>query len=419
MTSALNAAQKQAQIAGYLILNIVSGTVGGAMQIVVPLYALSLHAALSQVGLIRGVSGIGTLLLVIPVGFLVDLFGSKRLFLVGAVAGTIATYLLSYSKVPVDIALIMGIAGLFGSLKMNSLNASFFSNLQSMGIEKAGWFKGSMSIGLTFLGPVLGAYLIHALDYPHVFKLLALLTLVPIALVFIFHKEPTRTASSVPFKEAMSIQLADFKRLIGWRVLYLPLLTESLSTAFFATFSAFVIILAVQSLHLAVSRASLLLTIEGGVFIVTVFAASSLIRILSVLQLYAFSVAVVVGGLIYLSVAGTFAALAVSTVILGFGLGLLNLVVSSWIGRIEGEKGKIVGLFSAAVSVGASIGPMVGGLIGSRFGTRVIFLSFIPIFIGLVAAAKWLQFGDRLSPAQHESGEEIVYEAEKEIASIV
>ena len=30
-----------------------------------------------------------------------------------------------------------------------------------MGIEKAGWFKGSMSIGLTFLGPAFGAFLVR------------------------------------------------------------------------------------------------------------------------------------------------------------------------------------------------------------------------------------------------------------------
>ena len=40
------------------------------MQLVVPLYAMSLQASTAQIGLIRGISGLGMLLLVIPLFFL-------------------------------------------------------------------------------------------------------------------------------------------------------------------------------------------------------------------------------------------------------------------------------------------------------------------------------------------------------------
>lgn len=263
-------------MASYLVLNITSGTVAGAMQLAVPLYALSLKADTAQIGLIRGISGIGLLLLVIPAGFLVDHYGSKRLFLVGGLFGTVATFSLVTAHTPLAIAAVMGLAGLFSSLKMTALNSSFYSNLQSMGIEKAGWFKGSMSIGLTFLGPLAGGWLAHAISYDELFKLLAACTLIPISLVFFFHNEPARQGSG-GLRAAVRKQLTDFAGLIRRRELYLPLLTESLSTSFFATFSAFIVVLAVQSLHLPATAASLLLSIEGGLFIITVFAAGKLI----------------------------------------------------------------------------------------------------------------------------------------------
>ena len=113
-------------ITSFLVLNIVSGTVGGAMQLVVPLYALSLHATTVQIGIIRGISGIGMLLLVIPAGFLVDHYGSKKLFITGSIAGTFATFALTLAKVPLAMTALLGLSGLFSSLKMTALNASFF-----------------------------------------------------------------------------------------------------------------------------------------------------------------------------------------------------------------------------------------------------------------------------------------------------
>ena len=353
-------------ITSFLVLNIVSGTVGGAMQLVVPLYAMSLQASTVQIGLIRGISGIGMLLLVIPAGFLVDHFGSKKLFLTGSVSGTLSTLALILAKVPVAMIVLMGLSGLFSSLKMTALNASFFRNLKNMGLEKAGWFKGSMSIGLTFLGPAFGAFLVKVAGFHSIFVLLALLTLIPMGLVLFFHNEPVKVGPMAELGEVVRSQLREFRQLIGRRALYLPLLTESLSTSCFASF---------------------LMMLEGGVFILTVFVAGPLITRLTQLQLYLLSVAVTVAGLVSLTLSGAFLPIAASSVVLGLGLGLINLVTSSRIGRMEGEKGKIVALFAASVGAGISLGPMLGGVVGEYLGARNIFLAFIPLFLSLVLLA--------------------------------
>lgn len=374
-------------ITSFLILNIVSGTVGGAMQLVVPLYAMSLQASTAQIGVIRGISGIGMLLLVIPAGFLVDHFGSKKLFLTGSFSGFLSTLALVLAKVPIAMIALMGFSGLFSSLKMTALNASFFRNLKNMGLEKAGWFKGSMSIGLTFLGPAFGAFLVKVASYRAIFMLLAALTLIPTALVFFFHSE---TAHPGPMNELGGVinrQLKEFRQLIGQRTLYLPLLTESLSTSCFATFSTFIVVIAVKILHLQPSAASILMTAEGGIFILTVFAAGPLITRLTQFQLYLLSVTVTSAGLALVSISTTFAFLAFSAVVLGLGLGLINLVTSSRIGKMEGEKGKVVALFSASVGAGISLGPMIGGIVGQYLGTQNIFLTFIPLFLLLVVLA--------------------------------
>ena len=374
-------------ITSFLILNIVSGTVGGAMQIIVPLYALSLHASTAEIGLIRGISGLGMLLLVIPAGFLVDHYGSKKLFLLGSLSGFLSTLGLTLAKVPIAMIALMGFSGLFGSLKMTALNASFFRNLKNMGLEKAGWFKGSMSIGLTFLGPAFGAFLVSVAGFHSIFYLLAALTLIPASLVFFFHSEPAHQGPINELGGIISRQLKEFRHLFGQRTLYLPLLTETLSTACFATFSTFIVVITIQILHLHPSAASVLMTAEGGVFILTVFAAGPLINRLSQFQLYLMSVTVTSVGLAMVSISSTFLLLAISAVVLGLGLGLINLVTSSRIGSMEGEKGKVVALFAASVGAGISLGPMLGGIAGQYLGTQNIFLTFIPLFILLVVLA--------------------------------
>jgi MFS family permease len=374
-------------ITSFLILNIVSGTVGGAMQIIVPLYAMSLHASTAQIGAIRGISGLGMLLLVIPAGFLVDHYGSKKLFMIGSLSGFVSTLGLSLVKVPLAMIALMGISGLFGSLKMTALNASFFRNLKNMGLEKAGWFKGSMSIGLTFLGPAFGAFLVSVAGFKPIFYLLSALTLIPASLVFFFHSEPARPGPINELKAVFTAQIKEFKALLGKRDVYLPLLTETLSTACFATYSTFIVVITIQLLHLNASAASVLMTAEGGVFILTVFAAGPLINRLSQFQLYLLSVTVTSIGLALVSVSLTFTLLAISAVVLGLGLGLINLVTSSRIGRMEGEKGKIVALFAASVGAGISLGPMIGGVVGQYLGTQNIFSTFIPLFMLLVALA--------------------------------
>lgn len=374
-------------ITSFLILNIVSGTVGGAMQLVVPLYAMSLHASTAQIGVIRGISGLGMLLLVIPAGFLVDHFGSKKLFLTGSCSGFLSTLALVLAKVPLAMIALMGLSGLFSSLKMTALNASFFRNLKNMGLEKAGWFKGSMSIGLTFLGPAFGAFLVTVAGFRAIFMLLAALTLIPTALVFFFHTETSHPGPMNELNGVIRRQLREFRQLIGQRTLYLPLLTESLSTSCFATFSTFIVVIAVQIMHLQPSAASILMTAEGGVFILTVFAAGPLINKLSQFQLYVLSASVTSAGLAMVSISTTFAFLALSSIVLGLGLGLINLVTSSRIGKMEGEKGKIVALFAASVGAGISLGPMIGGVVGQYLGTQNIFLTFIPLFLLLVLLA--------------------------------
>jgi MFS family permease len=372
---------------GFLILNIISSTVLGAMQLVVPLYALRLQATTAEIGLIRGISGLGMLLLIIPAGFLVDHFGAKKLFLVGSLAGTISTLAIVSAKVPHVLIWVMGLLGLFSALTIAALNATFYSNLPAMGVEKTGWYKGSISIGLTFSGPLFGALLVNEIDFSIIFIILALLTLVPSVLVYYYHTEPVKSRAISEFGGVFRSQFDELLLLLRRRTFHLTLLAESLSNGCFATFSTFIVVITARILHLSPTAASLLLSVEGGFFILTVFAAGPLIKKLNSYKLLGVSVVVTVIGLACVSFSSTLLLMTVSSGVLGLGLGLINLLTSARIGLMEGEKGKIVALLSLSVGIGICVGPILGGAVGNYIGVRNIFLAFIPLFLLLLVVA--------------------------------
>lgn len=47
------------------------------------------------------------------------------------------------------------------------------------------------------------------------------------------------------------------------------------------------------------------------------------------------------------------------------------------VGNIDGEKGKIAGIFSFVHAIGAIVGPIFSGVIGDAFDVRAIFLTFM------------------------------------------
>lgn len=73
--------------------------------------------------------------------------------------------------------------------------------------------------------------------------------------------------------------------------------------------------------------------------------------------------------------------------ILGIGTGLIGLIDFARVGNIDGEKGKIAGIFSFGQGTGAIIGPTLGGIIGDAFGLQTIFLAFMLPFFMLVVYA--------------------------------
>jgi predicted MFS family arabinose efflux permease len=281
----------------------------------------------------------------------------------------------------------MGLFGLFQVIKTTALSASFFANIGVIGIGRAGWFKGSIAIGLAFLGPLVSGVLLNLAPFTVLFVVLALLTLLPVFVALAVMKDHPQPRPPRTLRAGLVDQMHSFKELIHDQRIYLPLATEALSTALFASFSTFIAVIAVQQLGLPPVTVSVLMSVEGIAFIFTLFVGVSLLQRFGTAAFYVASVAVVVTSLVVLVNAGSALALIIAAALLGLGLGLTNLFIADRIGRVDGAKGKVTGLFAAAVGIGLSAGPMSGGALASLFGTGATFLAFVPAFMLLAVVA--------------------------------
>jgi MFS family permease len=368
---------------GFVTVNLITGIVVGVFQMVVPLFALSLNATNTQIGLIRGVMGLGLLLTVIPAGFLVDHFGSKKLYLAGSICCTLVTIGVCLAANPFALIVLMGMYGFFRSLSLIATNAAFFSHLNVIGLEKAGWVNGTLSLGALAVGPFLGGYLAKYVAFSQIFKVVALLYPVPILLVIFFYREAVRRRDVADGAGRGASQLREFRELLKDRAISQLLLAEGLGGACSATFGVFIIVIIIRMLNLAPTVASALLTLQGGASIMVVFLAGPLVKRHSTSSLYLASCALASLGLLGLSLTASLPVIVLASAILGIGLGLIQLVNYSRIGSLHGEKGKISGLLMAAGGAGFTVGPLAAGLASEYLGNRLIFAAFVPIFLAL------------------------------------
>ena len=155
----------------FMLVNISSGIAVGMMNFIIPVYALSLNATSAEIGLIKGFTGIGDLLIVLPAGFLIDYFGSKKMYSISCIFGSLIIISISFATNASFLLLIMLVYGISKTIRTTSNNADFFKHMNAIGASKAGYFKGSITIGSALIGPLIGGIAILAMGYTSYFVL--------------------------------------------------------------------------------------------------------------------------------------------------------------------------------------------------------------------------------------------------------
>ncbi|MFT7773802.1 MFS transporter [Roseateles sp.] len=368
----------------FALLSLSMGVSVGVAKIATALYALHLGAGPAQLGLITSGGLVGLLVMSLPIGFLVDRWGPRRLFVIGSVLGGCTYALVPLVPSPWFLLGATTAVGFFMPLRFVALNTVFFAQIRRMGEGKAGWSRATHMSGMFLIGPGLGALLVSHAGFAATWWLVAASFALTIAV------SPLVMRAPVPPPAPPSGSVAGSRTGLA-ALLRDPDLREANTIDFVSQAASqytttFVIVIALNRFGLEPAQASGLVTAWGGTFIGTLLFGGLVARVLPPLRCVQLGFMMVACSLLLLGSAGHAALLWAGMLLQGTGAGLVQSVNLGRIAQAGARhgQGKVSGLNLLIGPLGGLAGSVAGGLLGQHHGLQTVFFCFVPLY-GMLA----------------------------------
>ena len=372
-------------MSSFVLLTILAGLGVGVARVLISLYAVHLEATELQLGLISAAQNFGILIMALPIGVLVQRFGSLKIFCIGSVLGAVV-----YSLTPLKagawyLFAVTALVSFVLPMRFVSINTIFLSNLKRLGPARAGWFRGSHMMGYFLIAPALSVLLIEHFGYGGSFYVVSLLFLGTLLLAPWCFQRSTSQATNRPHFQWRDIvaPLALIKTHASLRIVCI---LEFLSSVANNYFGFFIVVIAIQSFALSEPMAVMLLTVQGIVFVGSLFSMGGLAELMGYQKFYLIGLSLMATALLILALTKITLLMWPASVMFGLGLGMLHIANFMSFARV-GEQTAMAKISPILALVGPSGGLLVG-LIGAVFGAQVglqnLFLPIGLVFIGLI-----------------------------------
>lgn len=379
----------------FAALTMFMGVSMGLAKVTTSLYALHLGAQGWWLGAIAAAPFIGILLMALPIGYWVERFGPRRLFMGGSLAGGAL-----YAVLPLvpHNAFLLAMSTLLGFVlpaRFVAVQMVFMSMLARMGERAAGCQRAAHMSGGFLLGPALTAAMVGYFGYAGTFWCVALLFILSIALSHkVLHHHAPLAQPAAPPPLGMRRALAELLRHPGARRLVLQ---EAAIQSLNMYYAFFIVVIAVQQLHIAAAAAGSLVAVQGTAFIGALLFMGPWVRRLGPRAMAAGVVMVLLATAV-LSLGTELVGLWLGGALLGLGLGFLQILSLTQFSQLGSRIGsaKAAGLISMAGPSGALLGSLLGGALGSWWGLQTTFFLFVPVFLLLAhgSTAAFIAHGD-------------------------
>ena len=369
----------------FATLSSLMGLSVGIAQVTTSLYAVALGSSGTLLSLIAGAQSVGVLVVSLPVGMLVDRFGPARPFLTGTLLAGLTYAVVPFQQSPQYLLLCTVAISFFMPFRFVSLNTVFLQQLASLGEKKAGWYRASHMVGMFLVGPLVGAQLVSGLGFAWTYRVIALL----FAATFLLSPIVLGRYGGRP-REPRALRWStipgQLRLLVDDRELRQLSLIELATQATSAYFAFFIVVIAVSVAHLTPEQASTLVSTKGITYILGLLLLGGLAQRLGARATYAVSFLALAAALSILGLASQSALLWVGALVLGFGLGLVQIATLTRYAQIGARAGhgKISGLNALVGPSGGVVGSLMGGLLGRSVGLASVFWIAA---IGFAAAA--------------------------------
>jgi len=346
------------------------------MQLLLPLYAISLSVSAAGVGLIRGLAQFGGLATTLPCGFLIDHYGARRVYLVSCLLDAAVICLIPYATTLPLLTGCLFLEAALGQVRWTTVNSAFFSCLGRFGYGRAGWARASLGVGANFIGPLVGGLLAQRVSYLVSYALVAGVVAAPALVIPLYRRGGGGKLQAVPGGATLSDQ---FRDLLGNRLLWRISMLQAVSMSSNSAYLIYIVLLVAHTLGGTPGLASRLIAVQGFAFVGIMLFGGRLLKLHPLRGLYGWSFLAQAAGLL---VCGTLSRpweLGAGAVAFGLGTGMLTTINFSRLGTMAGAKGKLSGLFFLVTGTGVAFGPIWSGLATQLWGIRAAFLGFLPM----------------------------------------
>ena len=357
------ASAREGELRAFLLrfigLTLLSGVTIGMNKVLATLLGLHLHVSNFQLATISSAETLAMALGTIPAGYILSRGNPKHLYAAVSLSLALAFCVLPWLPGWQWVALLMFLVGLCISLRIVAMSTVFLVRLPELGQGKAGWYKGTLILGMQFLGPLCGNYLIAQLGLKAGFLISALMF--AILAVLGWQVLPDNTAPRKQAGQGAPPGAASLRELLRLPIVRSTYLFEILASFTASSVGVFSILLAIRVLHWPAHHSVWLMAVQGlSCVLVLLFLGRFVLASRHREQLYGGAHLAIMAALLILGLWPSSIAYLAASVLLGLGLGVNNLVNTDNIARAPVDK--------ARVSAHLTLFGMVGGAVGSLFG---------------------------------------------------
>ncbi|WP_323815401.1 MFS transporter [Cellvibrio sp. NN19] len=365
----------------FIILSMCSGITIGMNKILITLLGLSLHLENWQMGLINGAESFAMALATLPAGLLLAAYSPRVIYAIASLLLVIIFLCIGQIKFWSFLPALMTIAGFCIAFRIVAMSSSFMQRLPEIGKQWAGWYKGSLSLGIMAVGPLLGQWFADNLTLNQAFFISASFFSVMAILGWF-------TLPSAQQKKSTSRSNGWFETLWQNQSLRQICIYEAFGSCIGAFFGAFLLVIVLREYQWQSSDGVLLLVSYGCVYVSLLLGGGNLLVNYSSERLYYISHAALVAGGLLLAFAASPELFFIGVICNGIGLGLNNLINMSRIANLNLNKSHASGILTMGQMLGGTSGAVLGGMLGDVIGLQNVFIVLILPWIFLLLTSK-------------------------------
>lgn len=362
---------------GFIGLTLLSGMTIGMNKVLATLLGLELHVSNLQLATISSAETFAMALGTLPAGMILARGNPKYLYAGVSLLLSAVFCILPWLPGWHWVALLMFLVGLCISLRIVAMSTIFLVRLPELGQGKAGWYKGTLTLGMQFVGPLTGNYLTAHLGLKTGFLISAAMfaLLAVLGWQVLPASAARRVVAGAQGAAAPAATLGQLIRLPAVRTTYLFEVLASFTASSVGVFS---ILLAIRVLHWPRQHAVWLMAVQGLSFVAVLLGMGTLVlRSRYKQRYYGAAHLAIIGALLLLGLAPTTPAYLCASLLLGLGLGVNSLVNTDRIARAPVDKARVSAHLTLFGMAGGASGALVAGRLADLIGLQNVFLVWV------------------------------------------